>query len=724
MSSQITFAGCCPTPLASYLKGLGLFRVVSMQLDQSTRCGWRGDSLVLEGKFTDEEVAEFIQNSYTPPAIVAPWNGGSGFYPSDNRDAKDRIRNSKHERFTSYRATITAAEAAVNSLELTAKPDSDSKEKLLKQCRNTFPDDALDWLDASFVMTDQGPKFPPLLGTGGNDGRLEFTNNFMQRLTEVFGLGTKKQADMSPAWLKNSLFGTAVPGLAKSPIGQFNPGNAGGANATTGFDADSLINPWDFILMMEGALLFAGASVKRLNASRGDSLAYPFTVRQSGSGYGTASLSDEPESRAEMWMPLWETPATLREITQIFSEGRAEVNGRPAANGVDFIRAVVSLGVDRGISEFQRYGFLVRNGLAYFATPLDRVRVTRNPDANLIAEIDPWLKRFRQKAKQDTPTPPSSTTRALRRIEESIIRFCKSPDSMTAQSLFIALGEGEKSLNRSFKWTEGNYLKPLGGLSKQWLEISDDGSPEFRLAASLASMVSRFGKEWMPLRAHLEPVRIGKNSVFWKPEADRNVMWHDGNLVDVMNRVVQRRLVMESRVDRREVVHIARVTARLEDISRFIEGRTDDKRIGQLLWAMVLIDFRDESMWFERSGGLRFRPPSIYALLRSCFPRRLGRAEKNDSAPVIPITPVIHRRAADGQGLEASKMAARRLRASGLRPAISKIAFERTERVAAAMLFPLSERDEANLLESIQRPSRDASDSDQPNETKPQSITS
>ena len=44
-----------------------------------------------------------------------------------------------------------------------------------------------EWMDAAMVLEDDGtPKYPALLGSGGNDGRLDFTNNFMKRLGEVF----------------------------------------------------------------------------------------------------------------------------------------------------------------------------------------------------------------------------------------------------------------------------------------------------------------------------------------------------------------------------------------------------------------------------------------------------------------------------------------------------------------------------------------------------------
>ena len=63
------------------------------------------------------------------------------------------------------------------------------------------------WLDACFALGEDGPSFFPLLGTGGNDGRLEFTNNFMQRLADVipFAAGAEPTAT-SKQWLAAALF--------------------------------------------------------------------------------------------------------------------------------------------------------------------------------------------------------------------------------------------------------------------------------------------------------------------------------------------------------------------------------------------------------------------------------------------------------------------------------------------------------------------------------------
>ena len=51
-----------------------------------------------------------------------------------------------------------------------------------------------------------------------------------------------------------------------------------------------LLDDWDYLLGLEGALLFATSSIKKLEDHSAGSLAYPFCVRAVGAGYGSASL--------------------------------------------------------------------------------------------------------------------------------------------------------------------------------------------------------------------------------------------------------------------------------------------------------------------------------------------------------------------------------------------------------------------------------------------------
>lgn len=700
----ITLYGCAPIPLAHYLKALGVLRLVSEQVEATARGSWLNDFLSLHFSADASALTEFFTHRYRPTAVLAPWNGGSGFFPKDNDKALTAIEKNNATRLEGYRAGIAAARKELNRLALKAKPDGEAKTLLLQSCRNSFPEDALDWLDAVFVLSQDGAKFPPLLGTGGNDGRLEFTNNFMQRITEVMDPATGEPTAESARWLRAALFGSAAPGLAtRAPVGQFFPSAAGGANATSGFDAASAVNPWDFILMIEGALLFAAASVKRLESADGGALVYPFCVRQAGVGYPSAAETDEVDARCEMWMPLWDKPTTLAELRAIFSEGRAQVRGCPARSGVDFAQAAVTLGVDRGITSFQRYGFQVRNGLAYFATPLERVIVRRNARADLLADIEQWYDRLRQKAgARANPEPPASVTRALNQLELRIIELCRDDSRSSLQSLIATCGATERALARSFKWTAGAYLRPLHGLKEGWLDDADDDSPEFRLAQSVAGMSSWLGNKTLWFRQHLEPVGITANKerswVSWDDTAGNDVAWHDGDLTDALNAILARRVMRVGQSGAKGWPDGSKRFAHLDDITAFIEGRTNDDLLADLIWGLSLLDWQKvKPLSSEFRGVQEAIPSSFYAMLRLCF------RPDNGMDDAIPLVPAILQRAMNSDGQAASELAARRLRESGKAPLVRDlpVSGDIARRTAAAMLFPIAPQDFCPLESSI-----------------------
>lgn len=727
----LTLTGCAPVPLAHYLKALGIFRLIAEadNGDAAATACWRSDQFHISSRFDASALVDFFLHHYQPTPVLAPWNGGSGFYPKDNRTALSALAQSQAARFAGYHDGINAARELLTSLAVKEKPDVEQKALLLMQCRNQLPEAVLDWLDAVFVLGQDGPKFPPLLGTGGNDGRLEFTNNFMQRVTELLNPETGEPSADAERWLKAALFSEAAAGLTtKAPIGQFFPGAAGGANGTSGFDAPSAVNPWDFVLMIEGALLFAAASVKKLESETNGALVYPFCVRQSGVGYASASTADEKDARCEMWLPLWQRPATLPEIRAIFSEGRAQVQGRAARHGVDFARAAVSLGVDRGIAAFQRYGFQVRNGLSYFATPLERVLVHRNARADLLADVDAWHDRLRSKAGD----APAAIATALNRVERSILAFCRDGSPDATQALLIALGQAQQALARSSKWAKAN-CDPLSGLRAGWLECPD--SAEFRLAASLAGMRVRpeKSKDFLWFRQMLEPLDEGSirgKWLKWDTLQNNNVAWHEGHLTDSLNAILARRIQRVEKAGAAGWPDWSPRYARLDDITTFIEQRTDDTLLADLLWGLSLLDWQaiahqersqqhaaaktqeltaasspsdDESStddeeednippinWRDETEDRQQAiPSSFYALLKLCFRRQ----DKDRAA--IPLVPAIHQRARMGDGLTASRLAARRLLASGEAPLVRELDVTATtaRRTAAALLFPIHPRD-------------------------------
>lgn len=726
---ELTLGGCAPVPLAHYLKALGVLRLISEQKDAAATGRWQRERFLLKSSLDTVTLLDFFLNEYTPTPVLTPWNGGSGFYPKDNSKALEAIAASPARRFHPYRQCIHKARSILAGLGLRDKPESDQKEAILQICRNGLPEVALEWLDAAFVLTSEGAKYPPLLGTGGNDGRLEFSNNFMRRLTEVIDPATGRPRRSARLLLEAALFGpaTALP-LSKAPVGQFYPGHAGGANATTGFDAESLINPWDFILMIEGTLLFGAAAVRRLQSTQTDTLAYPFSVHPVGAGYPSAAGGDEPDSRPEMWMPLWPRPATLPELKAILGEGRAQIGQRPVRDGVDFARAIVTLGVDRGLSEFQRFGFQLRNGRTYFAIPLGRFAVRRYIQADLLSEVDAWLDTFRRIAAPSAKQVPASVLYTRRQVEESLFALCREGGSSSLQALLLAMARAEKALARSYAWTthcpdkqRGPKIRPLSGLSGRWLREAYDGSVEFRLAASLASVTGQYkdrdGRPLaLPLRCHLEPVaqKCSANHTWleWDDPSSPELAWRGPELISILNRILARRLVraVQSLADS---LPDQGLPARLSDLVAFIEGRTNDTQLTELLWALAMLDWhaiqweRDVPWWEMNTPRLAHisishTPPGLFSLLRLVFPRRLeirylGR---------VPIMPVIHRHVANGNGADASQLAARRLRASGQMPAIDRILVSGSmvRRCAAALLFPLRRSDLARLRELILKP--------------------
>ena len=102
----VELRGCRPEPLAGYLKALAVFRLVSTQVDSRAKGWWRGEYFCLDSSLDAEGLVTFFLNDYSPTPLVAPWNGGSGFYPGDRRDGIDAILMTKHERFADYRDTI------------------------------------------------------------------------------------------------------------------------------------------------------------------------------------------------------------------------------------------------------------------------------------------------------------------------------------------------------------------------------------------------------------------------------------------------------------------------------------------------------------------------------------------------------------------------------------------------------------------------------------------
>ena len=104
--SRYLLRGCSPTPLISYLKSIAVLRLVASQWDPQAKARWNSDVFELDSAFPLEQLVRFFLDEYRPTPIVAPWNGGSGFYEGDKIDGREAIRKTTSARFANYREII------------------------------------------------------------------------------------------------------------------------------------------------------------------------------------------------------------------------------------------------------------------------------------------------------------------------------------------------------------------------------------------------------------------------------------------------------------------------------------------------------------------------------------------------------------------------------------------------------------------------------------------
>ncbi len=745
--------GCAPTPLASYLKALGVLRLVSSPAnhvsgeaaDPHARGWWQNECFHLRTTLSRDALLHFFLHDYAPSPIIAPWNGGSGFYSKDNKDGFDPLSAAPAaERFGSISSAIRSAARTVAGLHLIERPEGPAKVELVAALRAELADSALLWIDAVLALSGGGLAYPELLGTGGNDGRLDFTNNFARRLVSrakpagLFDALSGEPASDAARLLEDSLLAAPVLGLFSAAIGQFAPGAAGGPNATNGYSADSEVNPWDFVLMLEGATAFAGAATRRHQSTLSSNAtgtttrsgaSFPFTVRAVGAGWGGVETTDENDARAEFWAPIWTRPTRALEIDSLLGEGRAVLNERTAKDGLEFARAAASLGISRGFHEFQRFGFLMRAGRTYLATPIGRRLTESSPGARLVADLDAggWLERVRRVGRNDEE--PGAARQSIKRLEDTLFGLLAATEvSLEAERAIIALGHVAGWLVLSPSGRKA-IAKPPPVLSSVWMRQADDGSAEFRVAAALAALglpavprparqadvqdlgaahpggngtrgESKTARETPadedptgaagrarsgaapPMAAHFAPLdersffyrgSLGTRRAWSADDAPPTVVWGTGPLVPNLIAVLERRLVEASTRGLDDKPLSGATAARLADVAAFLSADFDDARCAALLAGLV---WARPARLHSGSGRTGAAPvPFAYAALKPLFTpdAALRAAGALPATARMPVPPGLIARlrtggnSRDGRATDAAvRLALARARASGL----------------------------------------------------------
>jgi len=691
---DVALNGCRSDVLAHYLKALAVFRLIAGK-EASARAYWRDGTPHLISSHDEEGLLHFFLGDYAPAPLVAPWNGGSGFFPKDNRTALEALEKAAAPRFEPIKRAIGAAKAALGSCK--ASPKDDEKLELVRRARSTWPEELLPWLDSAVTLTDDVVRYPALLGTGGNDGRLDFTNNFMQRVVGLFDSKTGQPLAGARDLLRSALFGVATSGLLRNvAIGQYLPGAAGGANATAGFDGDSLVNPWDFVLGIEGTLAFQVAAVRRLDSVARPQAAAPFALQGSGAGYASAAVTDQADEKAhgEQWMPLWSSPATWPAFERLLREGRLLSGRRSASNVLEACTAIARTGAARGLDSFERFGFIKRNGDAHFAVWLGRWTVGHRPAAELVDAVKGWIMKLRSAAEQKGA--PGGFGRRVRQLETSMLALLRQEVPSRFEDVLVRMADAEDAIMRSRRWAGQQQLAPIPRLDERLLDGRlEFTEPEVELARAIAALEGRDGTtlRWncLPLDERGHALESGGGGVRDSAE----VVWSSAQLVSSLCAVLQRRLNGAAAAGG-SPFNKPRFTVRPSSLARFIAGETDDLRIARLARAFMAVKWQSKA--FSPEVPDRLLSPAFVAC-------RLAFTDAGPSVADAAVARLLLR----GQGEEATRAAERRLAARGLRlrfsawdPALS-IEAGRVRRMAAALLFPLSDNALSKLAVAVSR---------------------
>src|SRR5690349_9893729 len=90
--NMIRLPGCHPEPLLSYLKALGVFRLVAEQADPAARAMWQDDVFVLQTALATNDLVAFFLSDYKPTPIIVSWSSAFFVEYAAGTESKARSR--------------------------------------------------------------------------------------------------------------------------------------------------------------------------------------------------------------------------------------------------------------------------------------------------------------------------------------------------------------------------------------------------------------------------------------------------------------------------------------------------------------------------------------------------------------------------------------------------------------------------------------------------------
>ena len=708
-----------------YLKTLGVFRTLAGQSDRRARLVLGDDGAALKSQRTQDEFEAFFLDTYAPTPIVNPWNKGGGVAKQSKSPSADalirRIEGTTSRRWLPYRDAIAAARIAIEDAEAHGPmKDAEKKKLIVALFRARCPEEAIAWIDTAVVLGLRDAGFPPIVGSGGNDGRLDFGVTFAGYALAMMDGKSGRGVDRA-ALLRDSLYGTATAALVPGSLGQYAPATAVMFNLGNGMMGDGLVNPWDYVFALEGAVAFAGALVKRANTS--DRPSYPFSFTAVAAGFGSASKGEE--TRGEIWLPVWSGAASWAAVAALLRRGRLEVDlsnerttaARSARTSLDAVHGALTLGVASGLERMNRVVLAARNGLAYSGTSAGTIRVGDRRDpalASLNRETLQWI------TKTAALQIGGQALDAIRAYEDAVYAYGATrlddriQRAVAFQEVISALGLVDRTValappkdHRPLPFLEAALLQPDGPL--------DDETAEHRIARAIASLgVWRANTPQASLRFDLVDVRHGAKGLVYG--SDRATLWRSDTKSMLASLAARRTRDVASAKGDGVASYLLHASARanLEDFELLFSGDVDLDRLGRLVLGYSLIQPAQRPSASEReavkigaNGAKELREsersasslslndaawgsvselPSAFAILKLAIDRVKVPGLDSVRPPIdAEIVPLLLANA----GERALAIAERRLRATGFVPRdVSDIPINDPLLYAAALIIP------------------------------------
>ena len=708
----LALPGLSPDSLGNYLASLGLLRVLSRKWP-STRIAWCEEVLQVVGgpPTLDELLDELVRIAGTqgqPDVPKREWTQ----YDKAWSDAQKKGTKAK----SGAPLALWQAEAPESQLQFFA----------------------------AHAVPHARVSFNPLLGSGGNAGRRDFSAGW-KRAVDVLAAAPKAAKGRGKKKVGRGGDAAAAPDTRRSELNAFLLGHpltwlldklAAGSwfsGATKLYNSgqaparEGQLSPWAMVLACEGLSLLAGSASRRLGARARAIGAFPFVTQP----VAPEAAGEAGRILGEIWTPIWARPMSLAETTTLFSRGRAELHGRGAVTPAAFATAIRERGVDAGIREFRRFT-LGRTTSANTFEPRLEARFSLDTSTELASRAtSSTLERVTALIEQrgfprDRKVGQRWRFEGLRGpIEAALLDVAAEPNRSDAGiALLDAIVTALDRIDRNRNFREGNVRwEPL---PPEWLpSLFADGHPgvEARLALSVVSAfpvaqpfaVYRFGVEWKYARTYANYTHAERPPARW--------VWGPGDLARVLGAVLARSLLDRESNAGKSRVGRAPLPATTYQVRHWLDGDLDESLFSAWLSRLALFDWRRV-------------PQEVRALIQPehYFPRADG-----EIALLGLMHPLVDKRSlvirylspddllSDAMGTrttEAARSLVTLIRAgnldAALRLASSRYAmagarlasFDATfathdpDRLVAALLFTISDRDRAALFERWLRPRR------------------